>query len=562
MPVNLNLTEKAVSKVVVNKPQNANKPKRSLKNIFKREKKAKSQTSNITTTLSSVPPKKRKPFNKKKALKITLFAILVIIIGVFGVLYYKADQFFRTTGLNVTPLETILFILGKKSDLTGSGETNPESNEPKPELKRDESGKYTNVLIVGVDSRQDRDSANTDTLLVASYNYETNNVNMYSLPRDLMVEIPGYNSYGKINSVYIYSELVQKDSGMTNLQTSVEGILNLKIQYYVMIDFAGFTKVIDILGGITVNVENEFTDCQYPWEGQPKNTSLMGTECYSQGAYASGGSLATYEPIKFNKGIQTMDGTTALKYARSRHSMDNMEGSDFARAKRQQKVIEAVKNKVLSSETLTSPQKIVDIIGAIQDNVRFSGYTIKDIEAGLNMLSAAKEAPINSFVLDPSIGGFSILREGYDYGYAITPIKGIGDYSDVHAYVAATLKKPGLYAQNPSIHMYNTGIGYQPGYDKTMSMIEEYPYVNFYYVGTANYTNEGNVVYKVDPSADVPSLQAVADIFNAKIIDKPAEIRINTYGVNIVVLMGTPPTPVAPEAEETAVSDSEIPAQD
>lgn len=200
------------------------------------------------------------------------------------------------------------------------------------------------------------------------------------------------------------------------MQTVVEEVLNVKIQYYAAVDLSGFVKIIDILGGISINVENAFVDCTYPWEGKPKDTSLMGTRCYSKAAYSKGGSHYTYEPIKFNKGVQTMDGTKALKYARSRHSMDNMEGSDFARAKRQQKVITAIKDKLFSSDTFTDPQKIMDIIGAAQENLKFSGYTIDDISAGIDLISTkAKSAPVYNFVLDPSIGSYGILTEKKRY---------------------------------------------------------------------------------------------------------------------------------------------------
>jgi hypothetical protein len=117
----------------------------------------------------------------------------------------------------------------------------------------------------------------------------------------------------------------------------VGDLLNLPIQYYARVDFSGFEQIIDKLGGINVTVDTAFTDYAYP-------TTNYG-----------------YQTIKFSTGTQVMDGATALKFARSRHG-NNGEGTDFARAKRQQKILEGIKSKVLSIGTLLNPIKLTDII--------------------------------------------------------------------------------------------------------------------------------------------------------------------------------------------------------
>jgi len=94
----------------------------------------------------------------------------------------------------------------------------------------------------------------------------------------------------------------------------VEELVGEEIQYYAMIDLKGFVNLIDSLDGTYINVENSFTDYMYPADNN-----------------------VGYQTVTFTAGPQTMDGDIALKYARSRHSMDNGEGSDFARARRQQK---------------------------------------------------------------------------------------------------------------------------------------------------------------------------------------------------------------------------------
>ena len=119
----------------------------------------------------------------------------------------------------------------------------------------------------------------------------------------------------------------------------------LDLHYYLRMDFKAFEEIINEVGGITINVDNNFIDQLYPAANNE------------------------YQTIQFNKGIQTMDGKTALIFARSRHG-NNGEGSDFARSKRQQKIILALKEKILSFSTLTNPIKINNIRKTLEKNIR------------------------------------------------------------------------------------------------------------------------------------------------------------------------------------------------
>src|SRR5690606_21863522 len=120
------------------------------------------------------------------------------------------------------------------------------------------------------------------------------------------------------------------------------------------LDFDGFTEVIDILGGVEVEVEKTFTDKKFPIPGREEDTcGLTAGPGQEEPEY-----LCRYETITFEKGVQMMDGKTALKFARSRHSEDPEEGNDLARGRRQQKVILAIKNKMLSGEIISSPSKL------------------------------------------------------------------------------------------------------------------------------------------------------------------------------------------------------------
>lgn len=206
----------------------------------------------------------------------------------------------------------------------------------------------TNILLLGVDERYKGGTSLTDTIIVASYDHETQSTTLLSLPRDLWVTIPAFdqvNSYStKINAVYSIGEEYaytgsNKDpvGGVGLLSAVLDDHLGVPIHYYAKINFDGFRQVIDAIGGVDVYVERAFTDYQYPREG------------YENAPWSS-----RFEVVSFEQGWQHMDGETALKYARSRHAL-GPEGSDFARADRQQKVILAIKDKVTSNETLFNP---------------------------------------------------------------------------------------------------------------------------------------------------------------------------------------------------------------
>ncbi|PJA93646.1 MAG: hypothetical protein CO133_01085, partial [Candidatus Komeilibacteria bacterium CG_4_9_14_3_um_filter_37_5] len=170
------------------------------------------------------------------------------------------------------------------------------------------------------------------TIILASVKPSTSQTAMISIPRDLVIKYnEGY--YPRINEIY---SLAIKNQAIDPANYTAELIgqaFNQPIDYYAVIDFNGFKNIIDYLDGVEINVENDFTDYQYPTDNHK------------------------YQTISFTAGRQTIDGQTALEYARSRHG-NNGEGSDFARSRRQQKVIMAVKDKILNFNLLLNPYKL------------------------------------------------------------------------------------------------------------------------------------------------------------------------------------------------------------
>lgn len=225
---------------------------------------------------------------------------------------------------------------------------------------------------------------------------------MISIPRDLKVNIPGYG-YNKINFANSYGETKNHGEGAKLANEVIEKTFNTDINYYFRIDFTAFKEIIDEVGGVTVSVDNSFIDEMYPAANEE------------------------YQTVQFTKGIQTMDGKTALEFARSRHG-NNGEGSDFARAKRQQKIILALKEKVLSFSTLVNPIKVSNIISTLSKhfttNMKFS-----DMMAFLKMIKELDTQNITHLVLDDSPNGF--LKNGYTTEGAFILESITGNFDDI-----------------------------------------------------------------------------------------------------------------------------------
>jgi LCP family protein required for cell wall assembly len=200
-----------------------------------------------------------------------------------------------------------------------------------------------NILLLGMGGEGHEGPNLTDTIMVASIRPSDRKVALLSIPRDLIVPIPKVG-WRKINSVNAFGELETRGRGGEQTREMIEGLLGLDIPYYVRVDFNGFKELIDGVDGVDIHVERSFTDYTYP----TKNFGV--------------------QTVGFKEGWQTMDGETALRFARSRHG-NNGEGSDFARAKRQQKVLNALKTKMLAAKTYRNPATIANTLAALQSNI-------------------------------------------------------------------------------------------------------------------------------------------------------------------------------------------------
>src|SRR3990172_1999790 len=189
----------------------------------------------------------------------------------------------------------------------------------------------TNFLLLGVGGGNHPGADLTDSIMLISINQTSGDTVLISFPRDIWVE----SLSAKLNTAYHYGESKATGGGLTLTKSAVGEIVNQPIHYAAVLDFSGFEKAVDVLGGIDLVIPHGFVDEQYPVPG------LEEAEPES----------ARYERVEFQSGRQHLSGEMALKYVRSRYS-GGVEGTDYARANRQQQVILAFKNQMLSVNTI------------------------------------------------------------------------------------------------------------------------------------------------------------------------------------------------------------------
>lgn len=272
---------------------------------------------------------------------------------------------------------------------------------------------YINILFLGKGGSGHEAPDLTDSIFLASLNYKKRKTTIVSLPRDIWVQ----ELRTKINTLYYWGK--QKNEPFSFVKEYIGKIVGQPVDYVVIIDFSFFEKFIDLIGGIEVDVERDFTDYYFPIAGKENDL-------------CQGDSLrrCRYETLVFKKGKQLMDGKTALKFARSRHA-EGEEGTDFARIKRQQKIIEAIKNKLL---TLSLPKliKIRKELIILLDSHLDSDIKSKDYRILVFFLLYSLKN-FQSFALNEDfLNSFSGLAK-YDYLYVLVPKS--NNWYEVHEWI-------------------------------------------------------------------------------------------------------------------------------
>lgn len=254
-----------------------------------------------------------------------------------------------------------------------------------------------NILLLGMGGIGHDGPYLTDTIMIARIKPSTNQIALISIPRDLAVEIQG-KGLQKINHANSLGEADKPGWGAASATELIEKTFDIDIPYYIRIDFTAFEEIIDDMGGVSVNVDRSFTDNNFP---------------------AGGGTVMT---IHFDAGTQTMKGRTALQFARSRYG-NNGEGSDFARAARQQKILSAVKDKALSYNTLTNPVRIKRMMDTLERHMT-TNMEFSEILSLVRLMKDMDDAKTTTLVLDNATSGLLYEHTDETAGYLLFPTAG------------------------------------------------------------------------------------------------------------------------------------------
>lgn len=262
---------------------------------------------------------KRTPLDRVTLIVLIVFIILAVITAV--VTFNVARDIFKSW--TATPLEGIA---------VGNTSSNPAVPTLPPNTILQPAGgpqpqpwdgkNRVNVLLMGLDYRdwEAGEVPRTDTMMLFTLDPISNTAGILSIPRDMWVNIPGYD-YHKINQAYYFGELDKLPGGGPALaMETVKQFLGVDIQYYAQIDFNAFVRFIDEIKGVKIRVE------------EPITVVVMGTN----------------RKITLEPGVVTLPGDIALAYARQRYT----EGGDFDRARRQQQVVLAIRDRILSFDML------------------------------------------------------------------------------------------------------------------------------------------------------------------------------------------------------------------
>ena len=218
-----------------------------------------------------------------------------------------------------------------------------------------------NIMVLGVDRRPDGGDQNADVIIIARVDLTSGKVAAVSIPRDLLVEIPGVGP-DKINSAYNYgirAEPGSRIAGVALMRDTIESVFQVPIDGYIMVDFNGFTEVVDAMGGVTVDVPETIVDPEFP-------TDDFGTEV-----------------VRFLPGVQELDGERTLQYVRTRH-----QDSDDGRRDRQLQVLRAMFGQAKSLGSITNGFEIITALGSSVQTSFYMDQQLTLAQLGYGMTDA------------------------------------------------------------------------------------------------------------------------------------------------------------------------------
>ncbi len=323
-----------------------------------------------------------------------------IILGLLGILLFAGAlrlAFFFATTWRVTPLASVPISVPDSTPSPDAPAQTPTVPAPADALPPAWDGaSRVSILIMGLDygdwSADRNGPSRTDSMILFTIDPQAKTAAIISIPRDLWVDVPGFG-YNKINTAYFLGESYKLPGGGPALAVkTVEQLLGVPIQYYAQIDFYTFVDFIDAIGGIDVNV--------------PKKIRLD--------------PLGPGNVFILSAGPHHLDGMKALAFARNRHTKDG----DIDRSRRQQLVIMAVRDKLLSPANFPTmmaraPQMYQSLQGGVRTNL-----SLEDVLRLTMLVDQIPRNDIQQVVIDYSMASLGMVVQNGQALSILQPIPG------------------------------------------------------------------------------------------------------------------------------------------
>ncbi len=294
-------------------------------------------------------------------IRLLLLVFVLLVVGVLGIVW-MGNRPINPARQTVTPSSEFVAEV-RAIDITAPSAVSP--------LATFNDGRRMTTLIMGVDRRQrGNDYTLTDSIMLVSVDPTSEKVSVLSIPRDLLVEIPGFRAH-RVNAAFILGTRQGGDeAGVRLAMQTIEQNLGVQIDHYALLDFQTVVNIIDSVGGVTVRVPKTIDDPKYP--------------DHNYG----------YDPFYLEAGEQHLDGKIALKYMRSRHT-----GTDFDRSQRQQQVLLAFRQRLLAQEAGEFLSLAPTIVDKLRDGF-FTSLSTNDIVMLAQAVTHVSTRNISMAVLD------------------------------------------------------------------------------------------------------------------------------------------------------------------
>lgn len=275
------------------------------------------------------------------------------------------------------------------------------------------------ILLMGIDQRPDQkadggDPGRTDSLMLLSVDFAQHTAAMASIPRDSYVVIPGFGS-DRVNAAYTYGEIQKRGTGPALAMKTVSQLFGVQVDHYALVDIQSMQNIINLLGGIWIDNPHELIDNQYP----TPNYGIM--------------------RIDIKPGLQLMDGTTAVEYARTRHP-----DSDYGRQARQQQVLMAIRDRALQVNVIPRLPSLLPELGKLVETNLSPGDILQLANWGRDL----KTSSIVRMPPNPQLAPAYTGAGGAAY-INLTP--------QYRAQVHLLMTDPALFGEHASVQVLNSG---------------------------------------------------------------------------------------------------------